>query len=73
MLQYEIQITVPLGGSNCKISISVAIVLVPKPSICGMDNRAIEKPHASDLYPGGNRARTIVTIVFSTLKVVTDH
>jgi hypothetical protein len=43
MLQCEIQIIVPLGGSNCKMNVSVAIVLVSKASIYGMDNRAIEK------------------------------
>jgi hypothetical protein len=52
------------------MSISVAIVLVSKASIGGMDNRAIEKQHAKDQYPCGNRARIIV---FSTSKMVIDH
>jgi hypothetical protein len=40
MLQYEILMIVPSGGSNCKMSVPVAIVLVSKALKCGMDNRS---------------------------------
>jgi len=59
MLQYEIKMIVPLGGSDCKVSISVALVLVSEALISGLGNRAIEKQHARDQYPYSKRSRII--------------